>query len=239
MNTSPMLFFHILSGTVGLLAGGVAMSFRKGSHFHRLAGNVFVISMLCLGASGAYMAMLISQPNNVIGGALTCYLVATAWMAARRKDGETGIFDWGALLFALAAVAGMWTMGLQAAMSVTGRKFGYPPGIYFFVGLMTLAFAAGDIRMLVRGGLSGTQRLRRRLWRMCYAWFIASVSLFGRPHLFPVFLRKSGALVFLSFLPLLFMIFWLIRVGSPKGYPKKLLFNNRYTSAIGRPTTLQ
>jgi len=216
-----MLFFHILSGTVGLSSGAVAMSFRKGSHFHRLAGNVFVVSMLCLGASGAYMAMLISQPNNVIGGALTCYLVATAWMTAKRKDGETGIFDQGALLFALAAVAGMWTMGLQAAISVTGRKFGYPPAAYFFSGSMALIFAIGDIRMLVRGGLSGAQRLRRHLWRMCFAWFFASVSLFGRPHLFPVFLRKSGALVFLSFLPLMLMIFWLIRVRFANAYKQR------------------
>jgi len=33
---------------------------------------------------------------------LTCYLVATAWMTAKRGEAETGIFDWGALLVILA-----------------------------------------------------------------------------------------------------------------------------------------
>jgi len=56
-------------------------------------------------------------------------------------------------------------------------------------------------------------RIARHLWRMCFAWFIASASIFlARPHLFPTVLRKTGALYFLSILPLIFMIFWLIRV---------------------------
>jgi hypothetical protein len=48
---------------------------------------------------------------------------------------------------------------------------------------------------------------------MCFAWFIASASIFlARPHLFPMMLRKTGALYVLSLLPLILMIFWLICV---------------------------
>ncbi len=42
-----------------------------------------------------------SQPGNIVGGTLTFYLVATAWMTARRRDAEPGIFDWCALLLVL------------------------------------------------------------------------------------------------------------------------------------------
>jgi hypothetical protein len=67
--------------------------------------------------------------------------------------------------------------------------------------------------MLARGGISGAKRIARHLWRMCFAWFIASASIFlARPHLFPAFMQKSGALYVLSFLPLFLMFFWLIRV---------------------------
>jgi len=52
MSFSPVLVIHISFGTVGLLYGAAAMFFRKGSHRHRATGNVFVISMLGLGASG-------------------------------------------------------------------------------------------------------------------------------------------------------------------------------------------
>ncbi len=105
MSVSPILLFHICSGIVGLLSGAAAMSFRKGSRGHRVAGNVFFISMLSLGASGAYMGFMKSQISNVFGGALTLYLVATAWATARRREGETGIFDWIGLLVALATGA--------------------------------------------------------------------------------------------------------------------------------------
>jgi len=210
---SPMLLMHICAGTLGLLSGAVAISLRKGSGRHRVAGNVFVVSMLCLSASGVYMATLKHQPGNILGGALTFYLVATAWRIARRREGETEIFDWGALLVVLAVGVANVTFGFEAAHSPTGLKYGYPVGPYVFLGSVALIAAAGDVRMLVRGGLSGAQRIARHLWRMCFAWYIASASIFlARPHLFPAFFQKIGLLYFLTVLPLLLMIFWLIRV---------------------------
>ena len=211
---SPLLLLHITAGTLGVLSGFVAVFLRKGSRRHGLAGNVFVTSMLVLSASGVYLALLKSQPGNVLGGALTFYLVATAWMTARRQDGEPGLVDWGALLVASAVGAVNLTYGVEAAMSQTGIKYDYPPGPYFFLGSVALIAAAGDIRMLVRGGISGTQRIARHLWRMCFALFIASASVFlARQHLFPTLLRKTGVLFLLTFLPLILMIFWLIRVS--------------------------
>ena len=210
-----MLFFHICAGTLGLLAGAVAISFRKGSSRHRVSGNIFVVSMLGLSASGVYMALMKHQPGNVLGGALTFYLVATAWRIARRRDGGTNGFDWGALLVVLAVVAVAGTFGLEAARSPTGLKYGYPAGPYSFLGSVALIAAVGDVRMLIRGGVSGAQRIARHLWSMCFGWFIASASIFlARPHLFPAFFRKTGLLYFLTVLPLLLMIFWLIRVLS-------------------------
>src|SRR5580658_5161728 len=96
MSHSPMLLLHIVAGTLGMLSGFVAVFLLKGSRRHGLAGNVFVVAMLILSASGAYMAFVKSQPGNVLGGTLTFYLVATAWLAARRQKIETGILDWAA-----------------------------------------------------------------------------------------------------------------------------------------------
>jgi uncharacterized membrane protein len=222
MSLSPILLFHICAGTLGVLSGAVAASFRKGSPRHRVAGKVFAISMLSLGASGAYMAFMKSQPGNVLGGTLTFYLVATAWMTVRRREEKTGILDWGALLMVLVVAATEVTFGLQAAMSATGIKYGYPAGPYFMFGAVALLAAAGDVRMLARRGVPGTQRLARHLWRMCFAWFIGSASIFlARPHLFPAFFRTTGILALLSFLPLMLMIFWLIRVRFANAYKKK------------------
>jgi len=198
------------------------MSFRKGSRRHRVAGNVFVIAMLSLSASGVYLAIVKSQPGNILGGVLTFYLVATAWMTARRSDGEPGIFDWGALLVSLALGAVTVSYGLEAANSQTGLKYGYSPGPYFFLASVALLAATGDIRILVRRGISGTQRLARHLWRMCFALFIAAASIFlARQQIFPDVLRKTGALFLLSILPLILMIFWLFRVRFANAYKRK------------------
>jgi uncharacterized membrane protein len=228
MRFSPILLFHIAAGTLGLLSGAVAVFFRKGSHRHALAGRVFVISMLSMAASGAYMAVLKSQPGNVVGGTFTFYLVATAWLSARRADGQTTTLDWAALLVALGVAAVDMTLGFLAATSPTGMKYGYPPGPYFFIGSVAVLACVGDVRMLVRGGISGTQRIARHLWRMCFGLFIASGSVFlARPHLFPAILRTTGVLAFLSVAPLLLMIFWLIRVRFTKAFKGQSISSGR------------
>ena len=219
MSHSPLLLLHIVSGTVGMLSGFIAVFLSKGARRHAIAGSVFVVSMLCLSSSGTYLATVKHQPGNILGGVLTFYMVATAWMTARRRDGAPGIFDWGALLVVLGVAAAEVTFGIEAAASLTGMKYENPQWPYFIFGsVATLAFV-GDVRMLVRGGIAGTQRLARHLWRMCFALFVAAVSIFlARQQLFPAVLRKTGALVFLSFLPLILLVFWMLRVRFAKMY---------------------
>src|SRR6266853_5942086 len=113
----PILVLHICAGILGLLSGAAAISFRKGSRQHVLAGNIFVVSMMGMSTAGAYLALMKHQMNNVFGGVLAFYLVTTAWATARRRDGQTGIFDWGALLFALAVGAGIITYGFEVSKS--------------------------------------------------------------------------------------------------------------------------
>ncbi|MGH9419212.1 MAG: hypothetical protein ACRD3J_04500, partial [Thermoanaerobaculia bacterium] len=216
---SPLLILHISGGVGGLLSGAGAMIFRKGSRGHRIAGNVFFVSMLTMSSIGAYMAFMKSQVQNVFGGLLTFYLVATAWLTARRRNGETGIVNWLALLGISGIGAGLITYGIKAASSPTGSIGGVPAGMLFFLAFVALLCAAGDIRMLVRGSLTATQRITRHLWRMCFALFIAAGSLFlARPRLFPVFFRRAHLLELLTYLPLLLMIFWLIRIRFKNGY---------------------
>lgn len=222
MSHSPTLLLHIVSGTLGMLSGFVAAFLPKGSRSHGRAGNIFVISMLSLSASGVYLAIMKAQPGNILGGTLTFYLVATAWMTARRSDGRRGILDWGGLLIVAAIAATEVILGLEAAMSPTGLKYDYPPGPYFFLGSVALLATVGDVRMLVRPGFAGTQRIARHLWRMCFALFIAAASIFlARQQVFPDVLRRTGVLAFLSFLPILLMIFWLLRIRFAHAYKQK------------------
>ncbi|RXH58235.1 DUF2306 domain-containing protein [Granulicella sibirica] len=141
----PLLILHILGGTFSLVAGAVAMIARKGERFHRLSGNVFTLAMLTLATSGFWLAILKSQISNVIAAVLTFYLVGSAWLAGRRRDG-TGPLDWIALFICLASAAGVLTLGIRAIHSATGTDNGAPAFMSFvFSGILLLA-TAGDIR---------------------------------------------------------------------------------------------
>jgi hypothetical protein len=226
MAFSPILLFHIFGGTIGLLSGAAAMSFRKGSRGHVLAGKVFVASMLSMAVGAVYLAVVKHQPNNIGGGILTFYLIGTAWLTARRRDGETSRLDWAALLIPLALSILTWMSGVEKMRNPGPPKDGVPAGMHFFMGSVMLLAAAGDVRMLLHGGVSGTQRLARHLWRMCFGLFIAAGSFFlgpsNRPlrllsavglgqHLSPALFSTSLYLI-LTILPLILLIFWLIRV---------------------------
>jgi len=210
----PLLILHILGGSIGLLSGTVAMAVQKGSRLHRAAGNVFTIAMLTLASSGLYLAILKSQRGNIIGSIVTFYLIATAWLAGRRA--VTGALDRAALLVGMGGAVAVLTLGVQTLHNPDKNA---PAGMCFFFGAVLLLAAAGDIRMLVRGGISGRQRITRHLWRMCFGLFIATGSFFlGQQQVFPAFLRGSVLLTVLALLPFPLMIYWLIRVRFSKAY---------------------
>jgi len=216
----PLLILHINGGIIGLLSGTVAMIYRKGSRGHRLAGDVFVISMLIMGACGSTLALMKHQTNNVFGGLLTFYMITTAWLSGRRRD-RVNAFDWAALVMALAIGASMITLGMRVVKGLDAQQEGVPLAMYFIMGAIPLLAAVGDIRMLMRGGISGTPRLARHLWRMLFGLFIASGSYFlGQQQVFPESWRGSPVWFVPALLPLALLILWLIRVRIARAYKK-------------------
>jgi uncharacterized membrane protein len=221
MQYPPILLLHISAGMVGMVSGAAALILRKGSLRHALVGKVFVVSMLTMAATATYLAVLKHQDSNIGGGILTFYLVATAWLTARRKDGETSIFDWGALLVPVALGLLTWLQGIR--MIQAGSPEGnFRVGMSFFIGTVLLLAGAGDLRMLLRGGVFGKQRIVRHLWRMCFGLFIATGSFFlGQgSKIFPSIFRQSPLMLIPAFLPLLLLIFWVFRVRFTNAYKR-------------------
>ena len=232
---SPILFAHICAGTVGLLSGTAAIVFRKGSPRHVLAGKIFVAAMLTMAVGATYLAIVKHQSSNIGGGILTFYLIGTAWLTARRKDGETSRLDWVLLLIPLTLSILTLISGVKIVRSGASSQDGVPVGMNFFMGSIMMLAAAGDVRMLLRGGLFGAKRIARHLWRMCFGLFIASGSFFlgpsNRPlrllsrvglgqHL-PAALFSTALYMFLTLLPLILLIFWLLRVRFSSAYQRK------------------
>src|ERR1700721_882679 len=235
MPYSPILLVHIAGGTVGLLAGTAAIIFRKGSARHALAGRIFVVAMLIMGSLAAYLAIVRHQPGNFGGGVFTFYLILTAWLTARRRDGETARFDWLLLVIPLALGPLTWVDGIAIGRSGGDPPDGVPVGMSFFMGSIMLLAAAGDVRMLVGGGIAGAKRIARHLWGMCFGLFIAAGSFFMGPsnrpfrllstvglgqHL-PMALFSTGCYLVLTVAPLILLVYWLVRVRFTNLYKGK------------------
>ena len=241
MTYSPILLGHICAGTLGLLSGTAAMSFRKGSPRHILAGRVFVVSMLTMAVGAVYLAIVRHQPNNIGGGIITFYLIGTGWLTARRRDGKTSRIDWVLLLIPLVLGILTWMNGIKIVRSGASSQDGVPVGMTFFMGSVMLLAAAGDLRMLVGGGVPGAKRIARHLWRMCFGLFIAAGSFFLGPSNRPLRLLSTVGLgqhlpqvlfsttlyLILTIAPLIMLIFWLVRVR----------FTNAYKSSVQLSST--
>ena len=210
---SPLLIFHIATASIAVLGGVAAMGLRKGSARHRIAGTVFALGMICMTASAIPLGLLKTQTLNALVGALTCYLVLSGWLAARRGPLRyAGLVNLALGVVALALAALLVTGGIEALGSPTGLKDGEDASGYFFFGAVAVLGAALDLR-LVFGGIGNRHRLARHLWRMNFALAVGIISVTPRLNRLTGHPLKSDALLVApTAAVLLFMVFWLWRV---------------------------
>ena len=210
---SGIIWIHIAGGMVALVSGAVAVAVRKGGAMHASAGTWFVAAMLVLGVTASILEPFRSPPGSPIGGIMVCYFVATAWMTARRRDGTTGKFEIIACAAALGLAAIMVWGGFNGATTPAG------PGPVFALAGVCLLAGLGDLNAILRAKLTPAQRISRHLWRMCFAFFIATGSFFlGQQDAMPEAVRGSPALLVLAFAPFAVMAFWLVRVRLGKTF---------------------
>src|SRR3954447_11246516 len=91
---NPVLPIHIAGGLAAIALGTAAIAARKGGPLHARAGNGFAAAVLVLGVTAAILEPYRPPPGSPLVGIFVCYFVATGWLAARRRDGTTGKFEW-------------------------------------------------------------------------------------------------------------------------------------------------
>lgn len=207
---------HVAGGTLALIAGAASLSFRKGSLQHARVGNLFVCSMLVLAGTGSVIAAIAGGRGTAVIGVLTCYLVVTSWVAARKRDGLRKV-ELSALVVALSCTVAMTAFGITALNSPTGQFDTLPSPVYFVFAALAALAATLDVRFINDPRPSGAQRITRHLWRMCTAFFIAAASFFlGQQGVMPPFLKGSPLLFVPPFAILAVMIIWIIRLRVSK-----------------------
>ena len=202
------MWIHIAGGMVALASGTLAVVVRKGGVRHASSGTWFVVAMFVLGVTASILDPLRAEPQSPVGGMMVCYFVATAWMTARRHDGRAGRFEKIAAAAALGFAALMaWGALVGGATTPAGRG-----PVFALAGLCALA-GLGDLRTVLRAKLTATQRLSRHLWRMLFAFFIATGSFFlGQQDVLPRAVQGSPILFVPAFAPFALMLFWLVRI---------------------------
>ena len=211
---------HIGGGALGLVSGTVAILAPKGGRIHRAAGAVFFIAMTVMATFAIYLGFVIPDRVNIFIGAFTFYLVATAWLTVRRKEGTAGLGERIALLVALILTTPFAVLSFQLAT-------GHPPfitstvalegpvlvAIYVFTTVLVIATVA-DAKIVLANGIAGAPRIARHLWRMCLGLTLAFGSAFtnGFARLLPGPYHVPPAFFLPQLLPLILLVFWMIRV---------------------------
>jgi uncharacterized membrane protein len=219
--TTLAFVLHIGSGTIGLVAGTIAIFAAKGGRLHRAAGTVFFVAMLVMAAFAAYLGLVMpGQLVNVFIAAFATYLVVTAWLAVHRPEGRIGASEKTALLVGIVLCAPFVILGFQTATGMTPFLKSTVPlkgpvlvALYGFTTVLVIA-VLGDAKTVLAGGISGAPRIARHLWRMCLGLTMAAGSAFtnGLPRLLPGPMHVTAIYFLPQFVPLILMVFWLIRV---------------------------
>jgi uncharacterized membrane protein len=205
-----MLPIHIVAGVLALAFGYVALFAPKGATLHRKSGILFVCAMVALSLSGALMEALTKSLTsvNVVAGLLTFYFVTTAFTTVRRSPRGFSWMDGAAVFVALTVSVLAFKAGFDLLKS--GRPETVPSFIFGVVGLLG---ASGDIRMMRAGGIQGSRRITRHLWRMCFAMWVAAASFFwGPPNRVPEVIRIPALQAVAVLTPIAAMLYWLWRI---------------------------
>ena len=209
------LLIHFGGGLLGLASGAVAVAATKGGLAHRRAGILFVIGMITGGIFASGIALYERNYGSLVGGAFTAYLVFTAFTTVKPLVGPNAhVTNVALMLVAFVVALTQLTFGVIA---VNNPVRGVPTPMIFFIGTVALLAAVGDWRLLRAGSITGTRRLARHLWRMCFGLFIASGSFFlGQAKFLPKAMRITPLLLALGIAPLIVLLYWMWRIRLRK-----------------------
>jgi uncharacterized membrane protein len=206
-----LLPLHILGGLFALLFGYTALYATKGATLHRKSGMGFVMAMVVMSLTGAFIASLKPDRGSIIAGLLTFYFVITGLLTVVQVPGQKRLeriaMVWAFVVGLFAIWAGWW-------LAQRGRPEAAPMLIF---SAMAIGGAFGDWKMLRAGGIEGKPRIKRHLWRLCFAMWVAAASFFwGPPNRVPEIIRIPALLPIPVLTPIVVMLFWLWRMRGKK-----------------------
>lgn len=208
---TALLPLHIVAAVLALAFGYVALFAGKGAPLHRKSGMLFVYAMAVMSLSAVSIAAITAESTNVIAGLLTFYFVVTGMLTVRRAPTPRWIHVTGVLL---AVSVGLLAFRVARDMALVGRPEAAP---LFIFGVVSMLGAVGDTRMIRGGGLDGRKRIKRHLWRMCFAMWVAAASFFwGPPNRVPELIRYPMLFPIPVLAPIAVMLYWFLKTRGKR-----------------------
>ncbi|NRB62291.1 MAG: hypothetical protein HRU40_04535 [Saprospiraceae bacterium] len=160
------LYMHVISGGVALIAGTIAMTTRKGSQKHIIAGKFFYYSMWLVIVLVLYISILKNLSFLLHVGIFAFFQNHNGFRAVKNKTLQPNLFDWFILLVA----------GINAVFMI----YSLQPILIAFGGISVLLFYSQTktyLRILKQKEIPPLHWLTQHIGMMIGS-FIATITAF-------------------------------------------------------------
>lgn len=167
----PLLFLHIIAGTIALVSGGISFSVRKGKGWHTRSGSFFYFAMLAVGATALIMCLLKFNPFLFIVGLFSLYMTITGFRSSKLRNQKPGItaqaFDW--LVWALCLIG----LAIFLFLSRQTTASGLAPVLWAFSLILAFMLFSDFKAFQSPEGLNKGKVLKKHISRMGGAYIAA------------------------------------------------------------------
>ncbi|CAM4046071.1 DUF2306 domain-containing protein [Pseudoalteromonas byunsanensis] len=211
------LMFHIVSGALALLAGYAIILCKKGRTVHKYLGRVYVTSMIILGLTGTYIAVIRNVPISILNGLVLCYFVLSALNIMWQPANRVNFFDKILMAFAFLLTLGFAWYAYQTTQAPDGQLAGFGIAAFLVFGSVMALSTIADFRYIKRGGLGANNRLTRHLWRMYFPLFMSTAAFFlGQSRHLPEVLQRAEFLLTPVALVICTAVYWVVKIKCKK-----------------------
>ncbi|MCG6202183.1 hypothetical protein [Psychromonas antarctica] len=195
----------------------MALLLRKGSFLHKVAGRLFMISIILMVpiiSAETWLSPCSISPLGILFVFFITYLVTSAWSTIYHPEGKLVTLDKIAPLVALGIFIAGLILGFDATSNPSETESSHIKEAYFFFSAIAFIAMLLDANNLKKVGVRGNHRVVRHVWRMCCAMFFAVSTLFTGPGsiVFPESLRGNPLLSIPELLVVLLAAYWIYRL---------------------------
>lgn len=210
---SVMFIFHILFGALALLAGYAVILCKKGGKAHKYLGRTYVVSMIVLGLTGTYIAVLRNVPISILNGLVLCYFVISALNVMLQPANRINGLDKMLLVFAFLLTLGFSWFSFQTTQVPSGELAGFGIEAFLVFGSVMAFCTVADFRYIRSGGGTKNKRLLRHLWRMYFPLFMSTAAFFlGQSRHLPEVFQRIEFLLLPVAVVICTAVYWILRV---------------------------